>query len=226
VDVYDVKCGVNEDHIIDPEKSDYYGRHRLAFEDFVKANFTNVTIIRLPGLFGEGLKKNFIYDILNPIPKFLTQKLLSTWESSFSSADIESLKKFYFKRSDGIFEKVSNENDFETATIFSKIDFSSLSFTDSRHSFQFYNLDNLWDDISMLREKKIPLLNLTTEPVTTNELYSACFGKEFKNEIAQTVIQYDLYSKFAPSGKYFYDKATLLREIKNFLISHNCELPR
>ena len=104
--------------------------------------------------------------------------------------------------------------------------FSSLSFTDSRHSFQFYNLANLWDDISMAKQGEIRLLNLATEPITTNELYYACFGSDFTNEIAQTIMHYDIYSKFAPSGKYFYDKATLLGEIKSFLISNNCKLPR
>ncbi|WP_135380530.1 NAD(P)-dependent oxidoreductase [Vibrio tasmaniensis] len=42
-----------------------YGLHRYELEEFVKANFSNHLIIRLPGLVGPGLKKNVIYDFLN-----------------------------------------------------------------------------------------------------------------------------------------------------------------
>jgi sugar phosphate isomerase/epimerase len=42
-----------------------YGKHRRWLEDFVRENFSNSYVIRLPGLFGWGLKKNIIYDLLN-----------------------------------------------------------------------------------------------------------------------------------------------------------------
>jgi hypothetical protein len=42
-----------------------YGTHRLAFENFCTDKFSDCTIARLPGLFGGGLKKNVIYDLLN-----------------------------------------------------------------------------------------------------------------------------------------------------------------
>lgn len=42
-----------------------YGRHRLALEDFVRDDFENYHIVRLPALFGPGLKKNVIYDLMH-----------------------------------------------------------------------------------------------------------------------------------------------------------------
>lgn len=42
-----------------------YGKHRYFFEQYVRSNFHNHTIIRLPALFGIGLKKNIIYDVLH-----------------------------------------------------------------------------------------------------------------------------------------------------------------
>ena len=51
-----------------------YGQNRLKLEEFVAKNFDNHLIVRLPSLFGKELKKNFLYDILNPIPTFLTSK--------------------------------------------------------------------------------------------------------------------------------------------------------
>ena len=42
-----------------------YGKNRLKVEEFISSKFSNSLIIRLPALFGNGLKKNIIYDLLN-----------------------------------------------------------------------------------------------------------------------------------------------------------------
>ena len=41
-----------------------YGRNRLYLENYLRNNYSNVTIIRLPSLFGDGLRKNPIYDLM------------------------------------------------------------------------------------------------------------------------------------------------------------------
>lgn len=64
VDVYPVPVDVDEDSLIDEAEGSPYGRHRLLLERFVRDRFSS-TIVRLPGLFGAGLKKNVIYDFLN-----------------------------------------------------------------------------------------------------------------------------------------------------------------
>ena len=64
VDVYPQPVDVDEHSPIDPQSGHPYGQHRLAMEDFVKDRF-NALIVRLPGLFGAGLKKNIIYDFLH-----------------------------------------------------------------------------------------------------------------------------------------------------------------
>ncbi|WP_044480947.1 NAD-dependent epimerase/dehydratase family protein [Paenibacillus antibioticophila] len=65
VDVYRNPVEVDETTIIDPELTEPYGKHRFYLERFVQENFKDNLIIRLPGLFGKGLKKNFIYDIIH-----------------------------------------------------------------------------------------------------------------------------------------------------------------
>lgn len=42
-----------------------YGTHRLALEQFMQAHFAQTLVVRLPGLFGPGLKKNVLYDLMN-----------------------------------------------------------------------------------------------------------------------------------------------------------------
>lgn len=68
VDVYgnEVSAAPTETTSINRELVHPYGRHRGLFEDFVQTCFSGkVTVLRLPGLFGLGLKKNMIYDLLN-----------------------------------------------------------------------------------------------------------------------------------------------------------------
>jgi hypothetical protein len=64
VDVYPNPVDVFDETPIDPAECTPYGRHRLELEQKVSEAF-NAMIVRLPGLFGPGLKKNALYDLLN-----------------------------------------------------------------------------------------------------------------------------------------------------------------
>lgn len=64
VDVYNVLTNANEDTIC-TDNTQAYGKNRLYFEEWCKSHFKNVLIVRLPGLFGNNLKKNVIFDLLH-----------------------------------------------------------------------------------------------------------------------------------------------------------------
>lgn len=64
IDVYPSPVDVDESTPIDPEALHAYGRHRFALEQFCQDRFA-CTVVRLPGLFGKGLKKNAIFDLLH-----------------------------------------------------------------------------------------------------------------------------------------------------------------
>jgi|688.fasta_scaffold315819_2 nucleoside-diphosphate-sugar epimerase len=69
IDVY----GPNFEFDEDTERSKYpfydsYGSNRHYFELKICEKFADTKILRLPGLFGPGLKKNLIYDLLNNLP--------------------------------------------------------------------------------------------------------------------------------------------------------------
>lgn len=64
VDVYAQPVDVDESTPVDGVPNHAYGTHRRALERFVEQRFPS-TIVRLPGLFGAGLKKNVIYDFLH-----------------------------------------------------------------------------------------------------------------------------------------------------------------
>ena len=65
VDVFSNPVGVDEASAIDTEALQPYGKHRRRVEEFVESQFAVYHVIRLPGLFGEGLKKNIIYDFIH-----------------------------------------------------------------------------------------------------------------------------------------------------------------
>jgi hypothetical protein len=89
IDVYEyVDSQQDEDYECDIFNNHYYGQHRYLFEQFIKKQFDNYHILRLPALFGSGLKKNIIFDLMNNnqienIPK----------DSVFQWYDLQWLKK-------------------------------------------------------------------------------------------------------------------------------------
>jgi hypothetical protein len=79
IDVYpDVASGADEETPIDPSGNHTYGANRFHLEEWCKANFSNCRVVRLPALFGAGLRKNALFDLLhdngtdkiNPLARF------------------------------------------------------------------------------------------------------------------------------------------------------------
>ncbi len=72
VDVYPSPVGVDELTPIVPDAAQPYGRHRFLLEQAVRERFPEALIVRLPQLFGAGLKKNFVYDMIHDHALHLT----------------------------------------------------------------------------------------------------------------------------------------------------------
>jgi nucleoside-diphosphate-sugar epimerase len=65
VDVYGHPISVDENTPVPEPGLHPYGAHRAELEDFARHQFTNVLVVRLPALFGPGIKKNVVFDLLN-----------------------------------------------------------------------------------------------------------------------------------------------------------------
>lgn len=86
IDVYPEPRRVDEDDA--PNASDLhpYGRHRLELEGWLAATFPKPLSLRLPALFGPGLKKNFVYDLLSE-----RQERFTDHRSRFQFYDVTNL---------------------------------------------------------------------------------------------------------------------------------------
>lgn len=65
VDVYPQPKDVTEQTPVNANGNHAYGKNRFEAEEFVRRKFPNHLVLRLPGLFGDGIKKNVIHDLMN-----------------------------------------------------------------------------------------------------------------------------------------------------------------
>jgi nucleoside-diphosphate-sugar epimerase len=91
IDVYPVPREVDEKTMIDKAGHHAYGLHRLLVEEWVRDHFLNVAVMRLPGLFGPGLKKNVIYDMMhdNGLEKVHPDGVFQYYDTRRLPGDIE-----------------------------------------------------------------------------------------------------------------------------------------
>ncbi len=224
VDVYKTPVNVDEDTKASVQNHEAYGKNRALLEQKVAENFDNALIIRLPGLYGNGLKKNFIYDFLTLTPSMLKKE---KYEELSSVSEL--VKKSYEIQPNGFFaltQKAKIEDKKALKSYFESCVFNSLYFTDSRAYYQFYNLAFLWQDINTALNNNLNTLNIAVEPVCTHELYEKLTGSgTFKNEIAAKPVFYDMHTKYADvfgkKGQYLYTKQEVINSIYEFVKNAN-----
>jgi nucleoside-diphosphate-sugar epimerase len=91
VDVYGNPIEVDEDTPIQTDGLHPYGLHRWRVEEWAREHVPDHLILRLPGLFGEGLKKNLIYDLLagKPVDGFDERSRFQFYNLANLGNDIE-----------------------------------------------------------------------------------------------------------------------------------------
>lgn len=217
IDVFKTPSNVDETTQIDTQDLHAYGYNRYQLELWVREHYPDALIIRLPGLFGKNIKKNFIYDYINLIPFMLNK---AKYEQ-LSEKDPE-IKNYYFLQDNGFYKVLVSDAEKELLKArFKALGFSALNFTDSRSVYQFYNLAHLWQDIQRLLKVGVVLWHPATEPVSAGELYRYLTGETFVNELNGKPAFYDyrtIHARcFAGDRGYISSKDIILAEIKEFV---------
>ena len=87
LDVYPHGKKLDESYNVFKAKTNFYGENRKLIEKFIIGNFKKHLIVRLPALFGKGLKKNALFDLLN------NKKIKTNSQSIFQWYNLEYLSK-------------------------------------------------------------------------------------------------------------------------------------
>ncbi len=214
VAVYDRTTGVDEDYMPEMENLLPYGAHRLELENWVEHNYENHLIVRLPAIFGENLKKNFIYDYINFIPGMLN-------EAKYTElSQVSTIRDAYYQLDNGFYKckemNADERNNLRKA--FEEAGFSALNFTDSRSVYQFFGLINLYSQIEKCMLEGIGKINLVTPPVSVSELHMYLSGVPFENITNKVPFNYDIRTKYYPGG-YIMSKEDELQQIRDFVSS-------
>lgn len=209
----------NEDSLIDKNELTAYGKNRRILEELVLQNFKDCLVIRLPALYGNGLKKNYIYDCIHLVPKMLKAEKYK----KLTSVNVE-LPLYYEPQNNGFYKckELASEDKQKLISFFKSIDFTALNFTDTRSEYQFYNLAWLGNHINLALRQKLRILNLATEPVQIQELHRKISGVEYINELSGTPYKYNMKTKhsnlFNGENGYIMSKNRIINDICSYII--------
>lgn len=212
--------GVYEDSPAqDTEGLPAYGKNRLQLERWVREDFPDAVIVRLPALYGAGIRKNFLFDLHT-----ITPAMLRPEKYSELAAKSPLVKSAYTLADNGFYKLNGTTDPPALRAFFAANDFNALAFTDARSRYQFYNLGRLWSDMEAARAADVKLLHLCTPPVSAAEVYTAVTGKaDWHNELPKPPFDYDLRSRHAAllggSGDYLCTKQQELDDITRFMRS-------
>lgn len=218
--VYADSRNKNEHSPMEEEGLPPYGRNRLQLEQWVREDFDDALIVRLPALYGRGIKKNFIKDMI-----CITPPLLRTSKYQELSSVSDLVHRSYADRGDGFYAVRPDADAVSLREWFSHNDFNALSFTDSRSRYQFYDLARLWDDILGAIDAGYTLYNLATPPVDAASVYRFVNGTDWCNILSGNPYDYDMRTVHASSTEgYIMSLQEELEGIRRFVEVEQCRI--
>ncbi len=194
-----------------------YGANRLQLERWVREDWPGALIVRLPALYGPGLKKNFLYDLHTVTPALLRPaKYAELAEKS------PLVRGAYTDQGNGFCALNGTADPAALKAWFAQNDFNALCFTDSRSRYQYYDLRRLWDDIRTALGAGLTLVHLATPPVSAAEVYTAVTGETgWENRLPGAPFDYGLRTRHAAllggADGYLTTKAQELADVAAFL---------
>jgi hypothetical protein len=202
-----------------------YGRHRRALEVFCADHFRRCLIVRAPALFGPGLKKNFLFDILNPTPSMLNAARLAELQAALAPGVSQSLARFYvwdealdlFVLDRPSFNASGERPACDAAII--EAGAPAAVFTNPASTFQYYGVSQLWADIGRGREGGLEVLHLAPAPLQAGAVFTHLSGQA-PPASAAPIHHEDMRTLHAAlwgrTGPYISDPPEILHALKRF----------
>ena len=202
-----------------------YGRHRRALEVFCADQFENCLTIRLPALFGSGLRKNFIFDLLNPMPSILPAAQLDKLVSALGPMQGEKLARLFgssaatqmLKLDRPSFDAHPEKLNLEKSVV--EAGFSATTFHHPETTYQYYDMTRLWSDIVRASEAGLAEAHLATEPLHAARIHERLLGW-LMPETGAKLHREDMHTRHANvwgrSGPYLDDAEDILDRLATF----------
>lgn len=202
-----------------------YGRNRARLEAFCAQHYPRCLVVRLPALFGPGLKKNFLFDILNPMPTMLPPARLQAFAEALPAPLAAGLSAIYREDAEtgmavvdrAALEASGKRADYDEAA--GATGFSALGFTSPETRFQYYDMSALSADIDRGLDHGLPLLHLAPEPVEAGLVHQTATGRPMEPNGAR-IHREDMRTAHAGlwgrTGPYIADAAEVLAALARF----------
>lgn len=202
-----------------------YGRNRRELEQRL-IDTHGAMVLRLPALFGQGLRKNYLYDLAHPLPSFLKGERFRALYGRFDDRAASALQAGYAYSPDMDMMELDRATVAERGeeamlvAAFDRERATAKYFTNDQSTYQFYCVDRLSDDIERMAAASIDLLHLCSVPISAADIHSAVFDEPFDNA-GPGIVQQDMRTCHAAAwgrtDAYLYDRAPMLDDITAFV---------
>lgn len=206
-----------------------YGRNRRKLEAFCADHFARCLVIRLPALFGRDLKKNFIFDILNPMPSMLTAARLAELADRLPIQLRAGLSGIYCWN-DGLeffvidrraLAATGRRTAYDAAV--TELGLSAVGFTNPNSRFQYYDITRLWAHIELCLDRDLDVIHLAPEPIVVAEIFTELTGGIMSQNAAQLRYE-DMWTchaaLFGREGPYIAGSTEIMELLKRFVAEH------
>lgn len=166
------------------QESTPYGVNRRRLEVACQAHFPSCLVVRLPALFGHGLAKNFIFDLMNAMPTMLNATAYDTLATGLSVSLASALAVIYAPDANLGMQVIDRDALAalpERAALTAEADrlgINAVMFHNRETTYQFYEMSRLVEDIDRVLEAGLDVLHLAPAPLKTAEIYRALKGTE------------------------------------------------
>lgn len=202
-----------------------YGRHRRALEAFVEERFPGSLVIRLPALFAAGLRKNFLFDLLNPVPTMLTDAKRHAVSSALGGDLAAWLGALYTPdAATGLLklDRAALNGDPRRPVLEAELAQLGATATQFHHretTYQYYPVDRLWQDIGTALAAELSHLHLAPEPLAVAAIHARLTGFPMP-ETAARIHHEDMRTRhtglWGASGPYQFSAAATLDQLAAF----------
>lgn len=202
-----------------------YGINRRRLELAAEALFSQCLIVRLPALFGTGLAKNFIFDLMNPLPSMLNGEGHETLAAGLPP-DLQPALAAIYRPDRALGMQVVDRAALAALPDRRRLEgeadrlgIGAVRFHHRDTTYQYYEMARLAGDIDRALKAGLDTLHLAPEPLRAADVHRALTGRDMPETGARLhredmrTLHADLWGR---TGPYMRGAGDVLEALKAF----------